>query len=117
MITVALGLSGCLGGETAPVTVVGKYKLQAVNGLPLPFTFPNGISLKAETIELKDDGSFTDVAERSDGSVVNDIGTYTNYGGTVVLFDQTLGFVYQGQVEGKTMTVVVGNYSERFVRD
>ncbi|MES2178246.1 MAG: hypothetical protein V4550_10305 [Gemmatimonadota bacterium] len=116
MISIAFGLSGCLGGATEPVIVIGKYQLESVNGASLPYIFPNGVGIKSEVIELKEDGSFTDNAEHSDGTTLSDVGTYTNYGNTVILYDQTLGFVYQGLVDGKTMSVTVGSYTERFVR-
>ena len=109
-------LSGCLGGSTEPVVVIGKYTLQSVNSMPLPFTFSNTVTVKSETLVLNADGSYTDDAVRSDGTVASDRGSYTNYAGTLVLFDQTINLVYQGRVEGTTLTTTVGQYTERFTR-
>ena len=119
-LTLAAGLAtastGCLGGTTEIVPVAGTYLLQSVNNSALPFTFSNGTVVSSEIIILKEDGSFTDDVIRSDGTKT-DTGAYTNYAGTLIMADATIGLVYQAKVEGSIMTITVGQYTERFQRN
>ena len=109
-----LSLSACLSGSTIPVSVIGTYNLQTVNGSALPFTFANGVVLQSEVLTLNNDGTFTDVARRADGSVVSDAGVYTNYSGTITFSDLTINLVYQGQLSGTVMTTTIGGFTQRF---
>jgi hypothetical protein len=115
LIGLALGFTACLGGTTGPVSVVGTYNLQTVNGSPLPYTYPNGVVLQSEVLTLKADGTFTDVATRV-GSAASDAGIFTNFSGTVTFSDETINQVYQGQLSGNTMTTVVGGFTQRFLK-
>ncbi len=111
-----MALSGCLGGSTEPVPVSGVYELQSVNGKPLPFVFPNGVTINKETFTIFLDGTFSDVTTQGDGTVVSDLGNYTNFGGTINFIDVTIGFAYQGIVSGNNLSIVVGSYSSAFAK-
>jgi hypothetical protein len=108
--------TGCLGGATEAVPVTGVYALQSINNSRLPYAFSNGVVIVSETLQLNSDGSFTDVTLRQDGSVVSDQGVYTNFSGTISFADQTLGIVYQGNVDGQSLTTQVGSFSSQFAR-
>ncbi len=109
-------LSGCLSGSTDVVSVTGVYDLQTINNTALPFSFTGGATVVAEELTLNADGTFTDVTTRADGSVVSDLGAYNKVGGTVNFADATAGLVYQGQVQGSTLTTVIGSFSMYFIR-
>ena len=109
-------LAGCLGGTTEHIAVTGIYELSTVNGKALPYTFSNGVSVTKELLTINTDGSFTDVTTRADGSVISNLGSYSNFGGTVNFIDQTIGVVYQGMVSGTQLTIKIGDYSSVFFR-
>ena len=107
-----VGLSACFSNPSAPVVVTGTYTLVTVNGNQLPYVFSNGVGIASEVLILNADGSFSDVATHSDGSVNTDIGVYSNYSGTINFGDTTQNALYQGILDGNVLTTKVGNFVE-----
>ena len=96
--------------------VVGTWRLQTIDGLPLPFSLPDppvtSIEVTAEVITLVASGRFTDVNtfRITDGSKItsetdNAQGSYVVNGSTVTLTYDADGTVYTATVSGDTMTL------------
>ena len=64
-IPAALAAGGCTGDGTLPEEAVGNYNLAAVNGQPLPFTYPNTpgqqVVLKEGRLSIERGGDFAQV--------------------------------------------------------
>jgi hypothetical protein len=61
----ALAIAGC-GDITGTRSVEGVYELRTVNGLSLPVTLNDGITVVAGEIELDSDGQFVDTFQYRD---------------------------------------------------
>ena len=123
-------LSAC-GGDTATTPIVtsvtGTWSLTSVNGSSLPFTYQVSdpkLDLLAKQYVIAEGGTFTYTftvrATDLDGTV-----TTATRGdmGTTSLADNVVTFRYQGDgavntasVSGATMTIVAGDFSQRFTR-
>jgi hypothetical protein len=95
---------------------VGTWRLQTVNGLPLPFTLPeegvDKLELTAETITLIASGrvSMVTTFRVTDGGNVSaesvpDAGTYAVTGSTVTFMFDSDGSTPTATVNGDTMTL------------
>ena len=88
LIAACIALFSCGDGESPteppkPISRLGTYALQTVDGQPLPYTYPNAthLQLTSETLTLHPDASFdarTEQRRTSDGAtgVVTNSGTY-----------------------------------------
>jgi hypothetical protein len=130
--TVAVGIVLAAGSlmvgcapDTSPLDIAGIYLLTTVNGLPLPYVFPQVGTTTAEVLNdkftLTPDGTYAETGEKrfiTDGLISftfpADAGTFTRRGtaisleslisgsasatlqnGTLTLLDQGLTLVYQ----------------------
>ena len=109
-------LAGCLGGSTEPINTTGTYVLTSINGSALPYTYSNGSAVKSEVLTLSADGTYRDDITRPDGSALVDVGNYNNFGNIVSFADVTLGITYQATATSTSLTIVIGNYSEIFMK-
>ncbi|MEP6618783.1 MAG: hypothetical protein ABJE47_05695 [bacterium] len=112
----ALSFSACLTEPSEAGVAAGRYTLQSVNGTALPFTFPNNVAVVSEILILDPNGTFQDIATRSDGAAVTDVGNYTVVGNRVTFSDQTVLLLYSGDISGNVLTTLVGTFTERWQR-
>ncbi len=112
----AFVLSSCSDSTSPDAAVEGTWRLQTVNGLPLPFILPESgvdkLELTGETITLVRPRALTIVTtfRVTDGANVfpesiPDSGTYTVNGSTVVLTWASDGTTSTATVSGSTMTL------------
>jgi len=111
---VALCLTSCFSDPSAPIVAAGRYTLVSINGAALPFAFPNGVSVNAELLILDPNGTYQDIATRSDGQAVTDVGTYAIIGNRITFGDQTVSLLYDGSLDGNILTTTVFTYRERW---
>ena len=108
---------GC-GDSSGPRSIVAVYALQAVNGKPLPYVFPDsperrGVS--SRRITLFDDRTFTDVEERFEGPVGADRTSSSTSSGRYTIRSSTIELAYprvewiittfEGTLAGEEMTI------------
>jgi len=115
-LLISLVVLSC-GDATSPSRgLVGTWRLQTVNGLPLPFTLPeegvDKLELTAETITLIASGrvSMVTTFRVTDGGNVSaesvpDAGTYAVNGSTVTFMFDSDGSTPTATVNGDTMTL------------
>ena len=104
----------------SPVVVVGTWRLQSIDGRPLPFTLPeeesggaDKLEVTAEVITTLESGSFTMLTafRVTDGSDVfpesiPDNGTYAVNGSTATFTFSSDGGTAPATVSGNVMTLV-----------
>lgn len=113
-------LAGCGSDSTGPsASVTGRWTLQTIDNAQLPYSgVSNGtlITITADVLVIDSDGSYSDVTSytiTSGATLLN--GTRTEQGnwqaanGNVSFYDATDGSTYFGQINGRTLTEVVGN--------
>lgn len=94
----------------------GSYELQTFNGFILPTVVYEDVSerdeLISETFRIYTDGSYTDdytlrVSSSSGQSTSSrrDVGTYTRYGRSLQFIDGNNGQIFDGDIEGTTLTI------------
>ena len=111
----AIGLAACNSDSTSPtVSIVGSYTLQKINGFNLPFTFSDGVTVTSDVLRLNQDGSYSETERDSDGTIVSDIGFYTNINGSITFTDQTSRINFPGSLSGSVLTVIVSGNTEAF---
>ena len=111
----AIGLAACNSDSTSPtVSIVGSYTLQKINGFNLPFTFNDGVTVTSDVLRLNQDGSYSETERDLDGTIVTDIGFYTNINGSINFVDQTSNVQFPGSLSGSVLTVIVGGNTEAF---
>ena len=111
----AIGLAACNSDSTSPtVNIVGSYTLQKINGFNLPFTFSDGVTVTSDVLRLSQDGSYSETEQDSDGTIVQDVGFYSNINGSITFNDQTSGITFPGSLSGSVLTVIVGGNTEAF---
>ena len=114
----AIGLAACNDsnsvGPTANVT--GLYSLRSINGTSLPVTFSNGRTLMSDVLTLNADGTFSDDAQFSDGSVEVEQGFYTNNNGAIDFTDMDTGQRFSASLSGTVLTEFVSGLTEVYQR-
>ena len=115
---IAVGLSGCTDSNSVGPTaaVAGLYTLRQVNGTNLPVTFSNGRTLVSDVLTLNVDGTFSDDAQFSDGSVEVEQGFYTNNNGAIDFTDRDTGQTFSASLSGTILTEFVGGLTEVYQR-
>jgi hypothetical protein len=114
----AIGLAACNDSNSVgPTTsVAGLYALRAINGTNLPVTFSNGRTLMSDVLTLNADGTFSDDAQFSDGSVEVEQGFYTNNNGAIDFTDRDTGQQFSASLSGTILTEFVGGLTEVYQR-
>jgi len=111
----AVALAACNSDSTAPsVSIFGNYTLKAINGNALPVQLSNGQVLTSDMLTLNTDGTFTDAAQFSDGTVSVEQGFFTNNNGSITFQDAQTGAIFSGSLSGNVLTEIDGNVTETF---
>ena len=112
-----LGVTACGGDGTGPESVTGTYRLQSIDGDPLPFVvFQVGaekIEVAAGSVTLNADmtcsniGTFriTTITGNVTTNAVIDLCTYTINGGVLTLTSVTDATVTSGSIVGSALTL------------
>src|SRR6266550_905577 len=109
IVALAIGLAACNDSNTGPTAAVaGLYSLRAINGTNLPVTFSSGRTLVSDVLTLNADGTFSDDAQFSDGSVEVEQGFYTNNNGAIDFTDRDTGQTFSASLSGTILTEFVG---------
>jgi hypothetical protein len=118
IVALAIGLAGCNDSNAVGPTanVAGLYSLRAINGTNLPVTFSNGRTLVSDVLTLNVDGTFSDDAQFSDGSVVVEQGFYSNNNGAIDFTDRDTGQRFSASLSGTILTEFVGGLTEVYQR-
>lgn len=108
LVAAALCLAACTdNNSTAPTTnLIGTYQLRTINGQNLPFTFSDGSTIESDQLSLNSDGTYSDVAQFSDGELVAEQGFWNNSNGTIFFQSTTGAGNYQGSVSGNVLTEI-----------
>jgi hypothetical protein len=111
----AITLAGCSTSDSLGPSgsVEGTYSLALLNGSRLPFTFSNGLTLVSDDLTLYPDGSYSDFSQYSTGATRTENGFYSENNGSL-LFQPNAGGSYQGSINGRVLTQIVGGYEQRF---
>src|SRR5689334_18688960 len=114
----AISLAACNDSNSVgpTTTVAGLYSLRAINGTNLPVTFSNGRTLVSDVLTLNADGTFSDYAQFSDGSVEVEQGFYTNNNGAIDFTDRDTGQRFSASLSGTILTEFVGGLTEVYQR-
>jgi len=118
IVALAIGLAACNDSNAVGPTanVAGLYSLRAINGTNLPVTFSNGRTLVSDVLTLNVDGTFSDDAQFSDGSVVVEQGFYSNNNGAIDFTDRDTGQTFSASLSGTILTEFVGGLTEVYQR-
>jgi hypothetical protein len=117
-LTLVLAIAACGGDSTSPtVSLTGTYSLRTVNGSQLPVTFSDGTTLVSDMLTLSADGTFSDDAQFSDGSVEVEQGFWTSSNGAIAFQDANSTFTFQGSLSGSVLTEVVGSLVEVYQKN
>jgi hypothetical protein len=118
IVALAIGLAACNDSNAVGPTasVAGLYSLRAINGTNLPVTFSNGRTLVSDVLTLNVDGTFSDDAQFSDGSVVVEQGFYSNNNGAIDFTDRDTGQRFSASLSGTILTEFVGGLTEVYQR-
>ena len=112
-----VSLAACNSDTTAPsVSIFGNYSLRTINGNSLPLTLSNGQVLTSDMLTLNTDGTFTDAAQFSDGTVSVEQGFFTNNNGSITFTDANTGAQFAGSLSGNVLTEIDGTLTETFVK-
>ena len=114
----AIGLAACNDSNSVGPTanVAGLYSLRSINGTSLPVTFSNGRTLMSDVLTLNADGTFSDDAQFSDGSVEVEQGFYTNNNGAIDFTDTDTGERFSASLSGTVLTEFVSGLTEVYQR-
>jgi hypothetical protein len=115
MAALAFTLAGCstLDSIGPSGSVEGTYSLALINGSRLPYTFSTGLTLVSDDLTLYRDGTYSDYSRYATGSSRTEEGYYTSTNGSLV-FQPSIGGSYQGSINGRVLTQIVGGYEQRF---
>jgi hypothetical protein len=107
----AIGMAACTNNDTtSPTTSLsGNYSLRTVNGSPLPYTFSDGNTITSDVLTIRDDGTFSESVQFSDGVVQVFQGFYSANNGAISFTDQDTGANSSGSVSGSVLTEVFPN--------
>jgi hypothetical protein len=114
----AIGLAACNDSNSVGPTsnIAGLYSLRAINGTNLPVTFSSGRTLVSDVLTLNVDGTFSDDAQFSDGSVEVEQGFYTNNNGAIDFTDRDTGQRFSASISGNILTEFVEGLTEVYQR-
>jgi hypothetical protein len=106
VLAAAMTLAACGSDSVGPTgSIVGEYDLQRINGAALPVVIGTGISLDSDVLTLNADGSYSDVAQLSDGTVVPEQGFYDESNGFITFSPTNAGLSqYSGSISGSILT-------------
>ena len=112
--------AACNSDTTATVDVFGTYKLQTVNGQPLPYTTQTQAVFTAGTITLSSDQSFSasyTLTGVPPGTTSTASG-FWSYIGTTISFTQppNLQAATSGTLDGGTMSLTEGQVTWVYVK-
>lgn len=115
MAALAISLAGCSSLDSLNPfgSVDGTYSLALINGSRLPYTFDNGLTLISDDLTIYQDGTYTDYSRYANSASRTEQGYYTERNGSIV-FQPSNGGSYQGSVNGRVLTEIVGGYEQRF---
>jgi len=117
IVALALGLAACNNDSTSPSGAIsGTYALRTVNGSSLPYTFSDGSRLTSDVLTLYNDGTYSDAAQFSDGTVSNEQGFWSNVNGAITFDDTTDNIQYQGSLSGNVLTEIFQGLTETYQR-
>lgn len=104
----AAAAAGCSNNDaTSPtVTLFGNYSLQSINGTSLPVQLSDGRVLTSDVLTLNTDGSFSDDAQFSDGTVDIEQGFFTANNGAIQFTDMQTGQTFSGSLSGSVLTEI-----------
>ena len=110
----ALGMAACTNSSTTGPSgsLSGTYRLQTINGSPVPYTFASGVTLQSDVLTLSSNGNYSDAAQYSDGRLIVEQGYYNNYNGAITFTDQSNNNNYQGSISGTVLTEIVSGLTE-----
>ncbi len=106
LLAAAMTLAACGSDSVGPSgSITGDYDLQRINGSPLPVVVGTGVLLNSDVLTLNNDGTYTDIAQLSDGSVVPEQGFYDETNGFITFSPTTTGLSqYSGSLSGSILT-------------
>jgi hypothetical protein len=129
LIAASVSFAGCGSDSTTaptPASVAGTWNLTTINGSPLPFLVQASnpkIEYLNEQLIVSATGTFTQTANArftNNGVVVTqpiaDAGTYVLNGTAVSFRFNSDGSTGTGTVNGNTLTVANGGYSQVYVK-
>jgi len=98
-------LAGCGDSSTGPDgRISAQFELRTINGIRLPYTFSGGTTVLSDILELRNDGTYSDVAQLGSGDVSAEQGFYTNNNGYVQFLPDNSNGSYTGSISGSTLT-------------
>src|SRR6185437_7405997 len=96
LLAALFALAACNNDSTSPtVSLTGNYSLRSVNGISLPVSFNDGSTLTSDVLTLFNDGTFTDNAQFSDGTVEVEQGFYSANNGSINFQDLNSNFTFE----------------------
>jgi hypothetical protein len=105
LVMLTSGLVACTSDSTSPNgSIVGTYSARSINGFPLPYALSSSVALTSDILTLNSDGTYTDMAQYSDGTARIQRGFFTNTNGSITFDDRTDGLTYTGSVSGNVLT-------------
>jgi hypothetical protein len=108
ILAAVFALAACNNDSTSPtVSLTGNYSLRTVNGSSLPVTLLDGSILTSDVLTLFNDGTFTDNAQFSDGTVEVEQGFYSANNGSINFQDLNSNFTFAGSLSGAVLTEII----------
>lgn len=106
VLAAAMTLAACGSDSVGPNgSIVGTYDLQRINGSALPVAVTSGVALDSDVLTLNNDGSYSDVAQFSDGTVSPEQGFFDETNGFITFSPTTSGLSqYTGSISGSILT-------------
>lgn len=119
MLSLAFAMTtACSSDATSPSgTIEGSYSLRTVNGSTLPYQVNGNQFINSESLTLRSDGSYTDIAQFSDGTQFVEQGYYSWNNNSITFNDQTDGIVYQGSISGNVLTEISGGFTATYQKN
>src|ERR1041384_572075 len=111
IVALAIGLAACSSSSensVEPITLPGTYTVQSINGLSLPFTWPDGLVLNSMTVVLNNDGTYVSTPVYAGLTIPADHGTWVVTDGAAVFTDSKSGTVWHGTIDGVLASAVAG---------
>ncbi len=125
----AVSLAACSAATDVPPSVNGRYVLQTVNSAALPFNEGRDqmgglVSLVADTLWLRIDGTYTDAAHVANTydvgtamTVTVQSGSWTEVNGSIRFVDgSNAANMYVGALAGGMLTEAVPGFTQVFAR-
>ncbi|HXT16550.1 MAG TPA: hypothetical protein VN706_13010 [Gemmatimonadaceae bacterium] len=99
-------VAGCSSTDSVSPTVslTGSYSLRSINGQNLPVQVSDGRVLTSDVLSLNDDGTFSDDAQFSDGTVSIEQGFFSASNGAIQFQDAQTGQTFSGSLSGSVLT-------------